>query len=148
MLYAFEKLYTHQYKLTHFGRFLVEGSGSGAHTQRNVCYSSSFEINVMNYMIWYWVLIWYHLLFGRVSYRYNNYDRAVINTIPHDIVKRWYVAHRELTTELRKPENELWIKLKPGKVRKNSCLFIDRDKGFSTTWSVELDIDIGGASHT
>uniref|UniRef100_A0A4W5KWA9 Trimethyllysine dioxygenase, mitochondrial n=1 Tax=Hucho hucho TaxID=62062 RepID=A0A4W5KWA9_9TELE len=52
--------------------------------------------------------------------RYNNYDRAVINTIPHDIVKRWYVAHRELTTELRKPENELWVKLKPGKV-----LFID-----------------------
>ncbi|XP_019903345.1 trimethyllysine dioxygenase, mitochondrial isoform X3 [Esox lucius] len=52
--------------------------------------------------------------------RYNNYDRAVINTVPHDIVKRWYVAHRELTTELRKPENELWVKLKPGKV-----LFID-----------------------
>ncbi|XP_038861680.1 trimethyllysine dioxygenase, mitochondrial-like isoform X2 [Salvelinus namaycush] len=52
--------------------------------------------------------------------RYNNYDRAVINTIPHDVVKRWYVAHRELTTEMRKPENELWVKLKPGKV-----LFID-----------------------
>ncbi|XP_071024123.1 trimethyllysine dioxygenase, mitochondrial-like isoform X2 [Oncorhynchus clarkii lewisi] len=52
--------------------------------------------------------------------RYNNYDRAVINTIPHDVVNRWYVAHRQLTTELRKPENELWVKLKPGKV-----LFID-----------------------
>ncbi|XP_064205678.1 trimethyllysine dioxygenase, mitochondrial isoform X1 [Anguilla rostrata] len=52
--------------------------------------------------------------------RYNNYDRAVINTIPHDVVQRWYVAHRQLTTELRKPENELWVKLKPGKV-----LFID-----------------------
>ncbi|KAM6911491.1 trimethyllysine dioxygenase, mitochondrial [Lycodopsis pacificus] len=52
--------------------------------------------------------------------RYNNYDRSVINTIPHDLVQRWYVAHRELTTELRRPENELWVKLTPGKV-----IFID-----------------------
>ncbi|XP_060230340.1 trimethyllysine dioxygenase, mitochondrial isoform X2 [Meriones unguiculatus] len=52
--------------------------------------------------------------------RYNNYDRAVINTVPYDVVHRWYIAHRTLTHELRKPENELWVKLKPGKV-----LFID-----------------------
>ncbi|KAM9847183.1 trimethyllysine dioxygenase, mitochondrial [Aulostomus maculatus] len=52
--------------------------------------------------------------------RYNNYDRAVINTIPHDVVQRWYAAHRELTTELRRLENELWVKLTPGKV-----IFID-----------------------
>uniref|UniRef100_A0A1A8HE06 Trimethyllysine dioxygenase, mitochondrial n=1 Tax=Nothobranchius korthausae TaxID=1143690 RepID=A0A1A8HE06_9TELE len=52
--------------------------------------------------------------------RYNNYDRAVINTVPHDTVKRWYEAHRELTSELRRPENELWVKLDPGKV-----IFID-----------------------
>nr|XP_046267316.1 trimethyllysine dioxygenase, mitochondrial isoform X2 [Scatophagus argus] len=52
--------------------------------------------------------------------RYNNYDRSVINTVPHDVVQRWYVAHRELTTELRRPENELWVKLTPGKV-----IFID-----------------------
>ncbi|XP_040005570.1 trimethyllysine dioxygenase, mitochondrial [Xiphias gladius] len=52
--------------------------------------------------------------------RYNNYDRSVINTVPHDIVQRWYVAHRKLTTELRRPENELWVKLTPGKV-----IFID-----------------------
>ncbi|XP_043995622.1 trimethyllysine dioxygenase, mitochondrial [Gambusia affinis] len=52
--------------------------------------------------------------------RYNNYDRSVMNTIPHDTVRRWYVAHRELTTELRRPENELWVKLTPGKV-----IFID-----------------------
>ncbi|KAG7515676.1 trimethyllysine dioxygenase, mitochondrial [Solea senegalensis] len=52
--------------------------------------------------------------------RYNNYDRSVINTVPHDMVKKWYVAHRELTTELRRPENELWVKLTPGKV-----IFID-----------------------
>lgn len=49
--------------------------------------------------------------------RYNNYDRSVLNTIPHDVVQRWYAAHRELTTELRRPENELWVKLTPGKVR-------------------------------
>ncbi|XP_076024828.1 trimethyllysine dioxygenase, mitochondrial [Genypterus blacodes] len=52
--------------------------------------------------------------------RYNNYDRSVINTIPHDVVQQWYVAHRELTEELRRPENELWVKLNPGKV-----VFID-----------------------
>nr|XP_019940938.1 PREDICTED: trimethyllysine dioxygenase, mitochondrial [Paralichthys olivaceus] len=52
--------------------------------------------------------------------RYNNYDRSVINTVPHDVVQRWYEAHRELTTELRRPENELWVKLTPGKV-----IFID-----------------------
>ncbi|XP_040298332.1 trimethyllysine dioxygenase, mitochondrial [Bufo bufo] len=52
--------------------------------------------------------------------RYNNYDRAVINTVPYDLVRQWYSAHRVLTTELRKPENELWVKLKPGKV-----LFVD-----------------------
>lgn len=52
--------------------------------------------------------------------RYNNYDRSVINTVPHDVVQRWYVAHRELTKEMRQPQNELWIKLNPGTV-----LFID-----------------------
>uniref|UniRef100_A0A9L0J1W8 Trimethyllysine dioxygenase, mitochondrial n=1 Tax=Equus asinus TaxID=9793 RepID=A0A9L0J1W8_EQUAS len=52
--------------------------------------------------------------------RYNNYDRAVINTVPYDVVHRWYTAHRTLTIELRRPENEFWVKLKPGRV-----LFID-----------------------
>ncbi|XP_034539921.1 trimethyllysine dioxygenase, mitochondrial [Notolabrus celidotus] len=52
--------------------------------------------------------------------RYNNLDRTVINTVPHDLVQKWYVAHRDLTTELRRPENELWVKLTPGKV-----IFID-----------------------
>ncbi|XP_029956956.1 trimethyllysine dioxygenase, mitochondrial [Salarias fasciatus] len=52
--------------------------------------------------------------------RYNNYDRSVMNTVPPDAVQRWYVAHRELTAELRRPENELWVKLTPGKV-----IFID-----------------------
>ncbi|KAG7265816.1 hypothetical protein CRUP_004270 [Coryphaenoides rupestris] len=52
--------------------------------------------------------------------RYNNYDRSPIVTAPHDVIKRWYEAHRQLTAELRKPENELWVKLTPGKV-----VFID-----------------------
>ncbi|XP_064227589.1 trimethyllysine dioxygenase, mitochondrial isoform X3 [Aotus nancymaae] len=52
--------------------------------------------------------------------RYNNYDRSVINTVPYDVVHRWYAAHRTLTAELRRPENEFWVKLKPGRV-----LFID-----------------------
>lgn len=52
--------------------------------------------------------------------RYNNYDRSVINTIPHNVVQSWYVAHRELTKEMRQPQNELWIKLNPGTV-----IFVD-----------------------
>ncbi|XP_061155613.1 trimethyllysine dioxygenase, mitochondrial isoform X1 [Syngnathus typhle] len=52
--------------------------------------------------------------------RYNNFDRGVINTIPHDVVRRWYAAHRQLTSELRRAENEMWMKLTPGKV-----IFID-----------------------
>ncbi|CAL8267299.1 unnamed protein product [Merluccius merluccius] len=52
--------------------------------------------------------------------RYNNYDRSPIDTAPHDVIKQWYDAHRLLTAELRKPENELWVKLTPGKV-----VFID-----------------------
>ncbi|XP_023972510.1 trimethyllysine dioxygenase, mitochondrial isoform X4 [Physeter macrocephalus] len=60
---------------------------------------------------------------------YNNYDRAVINTVPYDVVHRWYTAHRTLTIELRKPENEFWVKLKPGRVgaklERCQVLFID-----------------------
>uniref|UniRef100_A0A8I3P563 Trimethyllysine dioxygenase, mitochondrial n=1 Tax=Canis lupus familiaris TaxID=9615 RepID=A0A8I3P563_CANLF len=41
-------------------------------------------------------------------------------TVPYDVVHRWYTAHRTLTIELRRPENEFWVKLKPGRV-----LFID-----------------------
>lgn len=52
--------------------------------------------------------------------RYNNYDRSVLNTVPHDVVQSWYEAHRALTAEMRRPENELWIKLNPGTV-----IFID-----------------------
>ncbi|XP_068187428.1 trimethyllysine dioxygenase, mitochondrial-like [Antennarius striatus] len=52
--------------------------------------------------------------------RYNNFDRSVLNTIPYNLIQQWYVAHRDLTTELRRPENELWIKLTPGKV-----IFVD-----------------------
>ncbi|KAM9234710.1 LOW QUALITY PROTEIN: trimethyllysine dioxygenase, mitochondrial-like [Dugong dugon] len=51
--------------------------------------------------------------------RSNNYDQAVINTVPYDVIHRWFTAHA-LTVELRRPENELWVKLKPGRT-----LFID-----------------------
>ena len=57
-----------------------------------------------------------NLSLSQFHLRYNNYDRAVINTIPYDVVHRWYTAHRTLTRELRRPENEFWVKLKPGKV--------------------------------
>ena len=47
-----------------------------------------------------------NLSFSQFHLRYNNYDRAVINTVPYDVVHRWYTAHRTLTRELRRPENE------------------------------------------
>ena len=64
-----------------------------------------------------------NLSFSQFHLRYNNYDRAVINTVPYDVVHRWYTAHRTLTRELRRPENEFWVKLKPGKVgaKLNRC---------------------------
>ena len=57
-----------------------------------------------------------NLSLSQFHLRYNNYDRAVINTIPYDVVHRWYTAHRTLTRELRRHENEFWVNLKPGKV--------------------------------
>lgn len=60
--------------------------------------------------------------------RYNNYDRSVINTVPRDVVRRWYTAHRQLTAELRRPDNELWVKLKPGKVCGTSPLMCVKPK--------------------
>ncbi|XP_053703318.1 trimethyllysine dioxygenase, mitochondrial [Synchiropus splendidus] len=52
--------------------------------------------------------------------RYNDYDRTVIDSAPHDVVQQWYSAHRLLATELRRPENQLWVKLSPGQV-----IFVD-----------------------
>lgn len=71
--------------------------------------------------------------------RYNNYDRAVFNTVPHDVVRRWYRAHRALTAELRRPDNELWVKLKPGKVGTCSCILWDWSRvGFAAEFPVGL----------
>lgn len=67
--------------------------------------------------------MWWNNAVSSFTPRYNNFDRSVINTVPHDVVQRWYMAHRELTTELRRPENELWVKLSPGKVSFTSLHF-------------------------
>ena len=56
--------------------------------------------------------------------RYNNYDRSPIDTVPPEVVRRWYAAHRLLTAQLRDPENELWVKLMPGRVRNPALKFI------------------------
>ncbi|KAK0142533.1 Trimethyllysine dioxygenase, mitochondrial [Merluccius polli] len=62
----------------------------------------------------------YYYYSRRLADEYNNYDRSPIDTAPPNVIKQWYEAHRLLTAELRKPENELWVKLTPGKV-----VFID-----------------------
>ncbi|XP_033919736.1 trimethyllysine dioxygenase, mitochondrial-like [Melopsittacus undulatus] len=74
--------------------------------------------------------------------RYNNYDRAVINTVLYDAVHRWYAAHRTLTTELWRPENELWVKLKPGK-----ALHVEKSHVESTEVEdvVSICFQIGGS---
>ncbi|KAJ1102403.1 hypothetical protein NDU88_007453 [Pleurodeles waltl] len=48
--------------------------------------------------------------------RYNNFDRCSISSVPYDVVHRWYRAHRSFTTEIRRPENQLFLKLNPGMV--------------------------------
>lgn len=83
---------------------------------------------------------WDHIsdLFSCFFSRYNNYDRAVINTVPYDVVNRWYTAHRTLTTELRRPENELWVKLKPGKVglwSGGSCVWYGQEGSRVFLWA-------------
>ncbi|XP_069068234.1 trimethyllysine dioxygenase, mitochondrial-like isoform X1 [Pleurodeles waltl] len=52
--------------------------------------------------------------------RYKNIYRCPIVSVPHDVVHRWYQAHRSFTNEVRKPENQLLIELNPGMV-----LFVD-----------------------
>lgn len=58
----------------------------------------------------------------------------MINTVPHDVVRRWYHAHRALTAELRRPDNELWVKLKPGKVGPGAA-----SSGTGPGWDWELN---------
>lgn len=52
--------------------------------------------------------------------RYNPYDRSPLYTLPPDLQKEFYIAYENLGTEIRNPDNELWVKLRPGMV-----LFID-----------------------
>ncbi|XP_068188284.1 trimethyllysine dioxygenase, mitochondrial-like [Antennarius striatus] len=47
--------------------------------------------------------------------RYNN-SRKLINTVPHYLLQQWYVAVNDLSTELRRPENQLLLKLTPGRM--------------------------------
>lgn len=58
----------------------------------------------------------------------------MINTVPHAVVRRWYHAHRALTAELRRPHNELWVKLKPGKVGAGAA-----PSGAGPGWDLELN---------
>ncbi|XP_013408349.1 trimethyllysine dioxygenase, mitochondrial isoform X1 [Lingula anatina] len=55
-----------------------------------------------------------------VQFRYNNYDRGIINTIPADEIPRFYCAMKLLSQEVMSPDNEYWFKLSPGTV-----IFID-----------------------
>ena len=51
-----------------------------------------------------------------LNIRYNHYDRAPINTIPHDQLGPFYEALAELSSYVTDPDGELWVKLTPGTV--------------------------------
>nr|XP_022336473.1 trimethyllysine dioxygenase, mitochondrial-like isoform X2 [Crassostrea virginica] len=55
-----------------------------------------------------------------VNIRFNPYDRSPLHTVPPDQIKQFYKSYAALTKEIRKTENEVWLKLKPGMV-----LFVD-----------------------
>ena len=58
---------------------------------------------------------------GHISkIRYNHYDRAPVSSVPQEQIPALYEALGLLTKEIRRPENEHWVKLKPGMV-----LFVD-----------------------
>ncbi|XP_061183408.1 trimethyllysine dioxygenase, mitochondrial-like [Saccostrea echinata] len=54
------------------------------------------------------------------SIRFNPYDRSPLHTVPPEQIKEFYKSYAALTEEIRKTENEVWLKLKPGMV-----LFVD-----------------------
>lgn len=54
------------------------------------------------------------------QFRYNTYDRAPLNTIPHNQITRFYRALQNLELEMANPDNEVRFMLQPGNV-----LFVD-----------------------
>ena len=53
-------------------------------------------------------------------YRYNPYDIAPLYTLTADQINKFYESYNKLGNEIKNPENEFWIKLKPDMV-----LFVD-----------------------
>lgn len=48
--------------------------------------------------------------------RYNNPDRAVMDTLPMAEMRQFYGDLQKLAEEVERPENEFWLQLKPGTV--------------------------------
>ena len=48
------------------------------------------------------------------------YDRAPVNTLPANEVRQFYESYEKLGREIRNPDNEFWLKLRPDMV-----LFVD-----------------------
>ncbi|CAH1801717.1 unnamed protein product [Owenia fusiformis] len=55
-----------------------------------------------------------------IALRFNTYDRASLNTIDQEDMPKFYEANKLLANEIQNPQNEFWLKLKPGTV-----LFVD-----------------------
>jgi len=54
------------------------------------------------------------------QFRYNTYDRAPLNTVPHNMLARLYSALQYLELEMANQDNEIRFMLEPG-----SILFVD-----------------------
>lgn len=57
-----------------------------------------------------------NLLKNLVDFRFNLYDRSVMNTLPQTEMLQFYKDLRLLTAEIQTSSNEWWFKLKPGTV--------------------------------
>lgn len=51
-----------------------------------------------------------------LSFRYNPYDRAPLNTVKPDDIQAFYEAYDKLSQIIVDPSNEIRVKLKPGSV--------------------------------
>ena len=50
-----------------------------------------------------------------IQIRWNNDDRATLPADDPELVNRFYAATRKWVEVLRRPENEYWVKLQPGR---------------------------------
>ncbi|KAG7007144.1 hypothetical protein G7Y79_00011g030420 [Physcia stellaris] len=74
-----------------------------------------------------------------IQIRWNNDDRATLPADDPELVKRFYAAARKWVQVLRRPENEYWVKLQPGRPLANMDDFVSRWKTLNFANEVVID---------